>query len=138
MILKGKLIKCKREVKEFKKGKSEEKLFITLSDVNISDDKMEELKEAFKDAGKQFTPDWIKNFEGYVNVSTKFELPVRLLDGNDCMSIEDAIADGLKFVGADVKMSINVKEGAVYPNAIVMLSEGAAFDPFAEFDNEEE
>ena len=139
MIIKGKLIACKREVKEFdKKRKSEEKLFITLADAVISDDQMKELQDAFKDSGAKFTPEWVKNFEGYVNLSTKFELPCRDIEKNEHNSIESAIAGGLKWMGADVKCSINIKEGALYPNAILFLSEGSAFNAFAEFDEEEE
>lgn len=139
MIIKGKLIACKREVKEFdKKRKSEEKLFITLADAVVSDEQMKEIQDAFKDSGAKFTPDWVKNFEGYINLSTKFELPCRDVNKNEYNSIEAAIAGGLKWMGADVKCSINIKEGALYPNAIVFLSEGSVFNAFAEFDEEEE
>lgn len=139
MIIKGKLIACKREVKEFdKKRKSEEKLFITLADAVVSDEQMKEIQDAFKDSGETFTPDWVKNFEGYVNLSTKFELPCRDVNKNEYNSIESAIAGGLKWMGADVKCSINIKEGALYPNAILFLSEGSVFNAFAEFDEEEE
>lgn len=139
MIIKGKLIACKREVKEFdKKRHSEEKLFLTLAEVELSEKKMEEIKDAFKDSGKNFTPDWVKDFKGYVNVSTKYELPFRDLNGEEFNSIEGAISNGLAWVGADVKLSLNIKEGAIYPNSIVMLSEGKAFNAFAEFDEEEE
>lgn len=139
MIIKGKLIACKREVKEFdKKRKSEEKLFITLADAVVSDEQMKEIQDAFKDSGAKFTPDWVKNFEGYVNLSTKFELPCRDVNKNEYNSIEAAIAGGLKWMGADVKCSINIKEGALYPNAILFLSEGSVFNAFAEFDEEEE
>ena len=60
-----------------------------------------------------------------------YENPIRESD-----SIEKEISDGLKWVGADVKLSINVKEGAIYPSAILMLTEGKAFNPFHEFDEE--
>ena len=43
MIVKGKLIKCKREVKEFKKGTSKNKLWITLAEVKLSDDQLKVL-----------------------------------------------------------------------------------------------
>lgn len=135
MIIKGKLIQCKREVKEFdKKRKSEEKLFLTLAEADVTNAQLEELKEAFKDSGAKFTPDWLKEFEGYVNLSTKFELPYRDLDKNEYNSIEAGIADGLKWMSADVAVSINVKEGALYPNSIIFLSEGKSFNAFAEFD----
>lgn len=137
MIVKGKLIKCKREVKEFKKGNPKEKLYVTLAEAEVSEDQFEKLKEAFKDSGKQFTPEWILNFEGYVNLSTEFQLPCRTVDKEEFDSIEDCIKNGLKWMGAEVKISINVKEGAIYPSAIVFLTEGSALNAFAEFDEEE-
>lgn len=139
MVIKGKLITLKRCVKEFKDKVQKEKLYITLAEVELSQDKMKELEAAFKDSGKTFTPGWVKKFEGYVNVATEFELPCRDLDGKDHDSIE-AFVQGTNFpyMGAECKMSMNVKEGAVYPNAIQFLSEGIPYNPFDEFDNDEE
>lgn len=137
MIVKGKLIHCKREEKTFDtKRKSEVKLFITLAEAEITDEQMEECKEAFKDSGKKFTPEWVLNFTGYINTSTKFELPYEDINGERFESIEDGISDGLKYIGADVRLSLNIKEGAIYPVAIKFLSEGKAYNPFEEFDNE--
>lgn len=138
MIIKGKLVVCKREKKEFEKGRSKEGLFITLAEVNLTDKQMKEFQEAFKDAGKTFTPAWIKKFDGYVNVSTTYELPYMDLEGEKHDSIEAGINEGLKWMRADVALSLNIKEGAVYPNSIKFLGEGKAFNAFAEFDNEEE
>lgn len=138
MIIKGKLIKCKREVKEFdKKRRSEEKLFITLAEADVNDEMLDKLQEVFKDSGSKFTPDWVKDFEGYVNLSTKYELPFRDVNKVEYPSIEAAIEHGLKWIGAEVKVSVNLKEGALYPSALIMLTEGEAHNAFAEFDNEE-
>lgn len=134
MILEGKLIKAKREVKDFDGRKTDEKLFLTLAEVELDDTKMAELKEVFKDSGKKFTPDWILKFEGYVNLATKFELPARLLDGTEVDSVEAAIKEGYKWMSAPCKISINLKDGALYPNAIVFTGEGKGINPFAEFD----
>ena len=139
MVIKGKLITCKRQVKEFKGKDIKEKLYVTLAEVTLSDSKKKELNEAFKDAGKNFTPAWVKKFEGYVNLATEYELPCRDLEGNDHDSIEEYIKEsGFPYMSAEVKCSINIKEGAVYPSAIVFLSEGKPYNPFAEFDNDEE
>lgn len=137
MIVKGKLITCKREVKEFKGKKSDEALYITLAEVDLSKDQLAELKEVFKDSGPKFTPDWVKDFEGYVNVKTQYSLPCKDLDGNAHDSIEAFIKD-FAWMGADVALSLNLKEGAVYPNALIFKGEGKPFNPFAEFDNIEE
>lgn len=139
MVIKGKLITCKREQKEFKGKVSKEKLYVTLAEVELSEKKKDELTEAFKDAGKNFTPAWVKKFEGYVNLATEFELPCKDLEGNEHESIENYIKESkFPYMGAEVKASLNVKDGAVYPNSIIFLSEGKPYNPFAEFDNDEE
>lgn len=134
MVIDGKLIQCKREVKSFDKAKSEEKLWISLAEVDLSSAQQKELLEAFKDSGKKFTPDWIQDFKGYANLSTKFALPVKDLDGNIHDSIEEFISEGFGWMGATVSLAINVKEGAVYPQAMIVLKEGERPNPFAEFD----
>ena len=139
MVIKGKLITCKRQVKEFKGKETKEKLYVTLAEVTLNDSKKKELQEAFKDAGKNFTPAWVKKFEGYVNLATEYELPCRDLECVDHDSIEDWLVDSkFPYMGAEVKCSLNVKEGAVYPNAIVFLTEGTPYNPFGEFDNDDE
>lgn len=139
MVIKGKLITCKRTEKEFKGKTMKEKLYVTLAEVSLSDKKQKELEDAFKEAGKKFTPDWVKNFNGYVNLATEFELPCKDLDGERHDSIETYLRESkFPYLGAEVKASLNVKEGAVYPNSIIFLSEGKPYDPFAEFDNDEE
>lgn len=139
MVIKGKLITCKRQVKEFKGKEVKEQLYVTLAEVDLSKDKMKELQEAFKDAGKKFTPTWLTKFEGYVNLKTEFALPCMDLEGNEHESVEDFIKETkFPYLGAEVKCSINVKEGAVYPNSIKFLSEGKPYNPFAEFDDDDE
>ena len=148
MIVKGKLITCKREVKEFEKRSSEEKLWLTLAEVTLDDAQKAELEEAFKEAGKKFTPEWVKNFNGYVNVSTQFELAycfgkklseelgdTYAPEGTDVLAL---IKNGFPYMGAEAKLSLNIKEGAVYPNSIKLLSKGNAFNPFAEFEDDDE
>lgn len=136
MVVKGKLIKARRQVKTFKGKEQEEKLYLTLSDVTLTKEQQEELKEAFKEAGKKFTPSWIDNFEGYVNVSTKFEIPTKGYDGKKYDSLEDYIADEMpNFYNAIVRLSLNVKDGAVYPKAIIFDTEGEEFDPFIDFED---
>lgn len=140
MILSGKLIRLKREAKEFKGTKQKEKLHISLAEVNLTDEQKDKLKEAFKDSGKNFTPDWVLDFKGYVNLATEFELPARLpeVDGKreEVESIEDAVSKGFNAIGADVRVSINVKTGALYPSAMIFDSEGEPINAFAEFDAE--
>ena len=137
MVIKGKLITCKRMVKEFKGKEVKEKLYITLAEVELSKKARAELDEAFKDAGKNFTPGWLKKFEGYVNLSTEYDLPCKDLEGEIHDSIE-VFVKSFPYMGAEVKVSLNVKEGAVYPNSLLFLTEGKPFNPFAEFDDDTE
>ena len=137
MIIKGKLIVCKREVRKFDGKEQKEQLYITLAETKLTEKQLEELKEAFKDSGKSFTPEWVKNFEGYVNLKTEFALPCKDPDGEKHESIEEFVKT-FPWLSAPVKVSINLKEGAIYPQAIVFEGEGKDFNPFAEFDNDEE
>ena len=138
-VVKGKLITCKREVKEFKGEEIKEKLYLTIAEVKLNDEKMKEIKEAFKDSEESFTPDWVKNFKGYVNLSTEYPVPCKDISGNIFDSIEDFIkSEKFPWMGAEVKVALSIKEGAIYPISLIFISEGEAFDPFATFENDEE
>ena len=137
MVIKGKLITCKREVKKFNGKEQKEKLYVTLAEVDLDKKQMEKITAAFTDAGKKFTPDWVKNFKGYVNLATEFELPYMDIDGNKYTSIEPDLSS-LKWMGALVEVIINIKDGAIYPVSLKFDGEGKGFDPFAEFDNMDE
>ena len=139
IVVKGKLIKCVRKAKTFKGVTGKEKLYITLAEVELTEEQENALKDCFKDSGTKFTPEWVKNFEGYVNLSTVYDLPFSdCTTGKRGESLEDYIADSFeKWCGASVGISINLKDGAVYPKAIVIYGEGKEFDPFADFDEEE-
>ena len=139
MVIKGKLITCKRQTKEFKGQKSKEALYVTLAEVELKKEQMKEIEAVFAESGKKFTPDWVKDFKGYVNLKTEYDLPCRDLEGEEHTSIEDFISESkFPYMGAEVKVSINLKEGAIYPNSLMFISEGKPFNPFAEFDNDEE
>lgn len=147
MIIKGKLGYCKREKKTFEGRNVKEKLYISLKEVkSITKDQWEQIWTIYAEVGKKFTPEWVKNFKGYVNLSSQYAVPVRqkVNDNFDAeyKSIEDLIDAGFPWYGADVKVSINLKNddknNAIYPNSIIILTEGTEFNAFAEFDSEEE
>ena len=137
MLIEGKLITCKRESREFGGKVGKEMLYITLAEADISDVKWMKIKEVFEESGKKFTPDWVKKFEGYVNLKTEFKMPCKDLEGGEHDSIEEFIKT-FAWLGASVKVSVTLKDGAIYPNALIFLSEGKSFNPFAEFENDEE
>lgn len=137
MIVKGKLIKAKRETKTFNGNSGKEKLYISVKDVKIDPADMDTIKAAYKEVGTKFTPEWVKNFEGYVNVSTTFDIDTMKPDGTTG-KLTEIIKEGYPFYNAVVLLTLNVKDGAVYPGAIKILEDGEPYNPFGAFDNYKE
>lgn len=135
MIIAGTLIKCERTTKEFKGKKSDEKTFITLAEVKLNDAQRKEINDAFKDSGDKFTPSWVKNFEGYINLSTQYDIPVKDLVNDDEYSslLDVCINNKVAWCGAKVRLCVNLKDGAIYPKSLVIDEEGTPFNPFEEF-----
>lgn len=83
---------------------------------------------AYNDCGPKFTPAWLKDAEGYINLASKYDIPVKDIDGNK-LSFDDWLEAGL-YRGAIVKAKIRQTEGAVYPVCLVVVEDGEEFDPF--------
>ena len=83
---------------------------------------------AFNDCGPKYTPAWLKDAEGYINLASKFDIPVKDKNGNK-ISFDDWLEEGL-YRGAIVKAKIRQTEGAVYPVCLVVIEDGEEFDPF--------
>ena len=137
MIIKGKLIKCNRQVKEFKGKASPEALYITLAEVDFSDKELVKFfDEVYKDAGKSFQPGWYKHpEEGFFNTKTQYDLPCIGWDNKQYESIVDYIDDKNNWMGAEVGISLKAKGNAVYPNSVKFYTEGKEIDPYAEFND---
>ena len=118
---------------ELKRYKKEKGYIIKTSEGDVETKAI--IVDAFKESGKKFTPSWVTEFEGYVNLSTVYEIPFKDNVNNATgASIEDYIADGFQWLGAKVSVSVNVKDGALYPKAMIISEEGKEFDPFADFE----
>lgn len=83
---------------------------------------------AYNDCGPKFTPAWMKDAEGYINLASKYDIPVKDIDGNK-LSFDDWLEAGM-YRGAIVKAKIRQTEGAVYPVCLVVVEDGEEFDPF--------
>lgn len=127
IAIKGTLIKARRESKEFRGHKTAEKFHLTLANV---EELPTEIIDAFKDAGDKFTPTFVKKFEGFVNLSTKYDIPMMDTANNRHPSLEDMVNNGFPFMRAEVSVAVAVKDGALYPKAIRFLTDGEEFDPF--------
>ena len=87
--------------------------------------------ETYKDSGKKMTPKWFSESEedgsAYVNLTSGYPIPVK--DEND-----DANSLDEMYVGARVKVSINLREGAIYPKAFLILENGEEYNPFEDLE----
>lgn len=87
---------------------------------------------AFDEQPESLTPGWFKDAEGYINLNSKFDIPVRRdgVDGYMSGWLENADTEGYGLVGSKVKVKITQKSGAIYPVALVVLKDGEPRDPF--------
>lgn len=85
---------------------------------------------AYDDQPAKLTPNWFKDAEGYINLASKFGIDVQTTNGK-VISFEEWIA-GYDTYNADVAVKIRQKEGACYPVAIMVYSDGEPVDNFAD------
>ena len=83
---------------------------------------------AYDNSGEKFTPDWYKNAEGYLNLSSKFDIPV--LDENGTRLTFEKWIDGGAALGSTVRLKFKNTDGSVYPVAVKVLQPGEPFDVF--------
>lgn len=86
------------------------------------------IKPFYENVGSKMTPKWVKDESGYVNVSSKFDIPVKDTLGNK-ITFEE-FTESATAIGSKVKLALTVKEGCVYPNAFVVIEDGEEVDPF--------
>ena len=84
---------------------------------------------AFDNSGAKLTPAWFKEQKGYINLSSRFDIPVMNTDGEE-MTTQEWL-DTKKAVHSFIKLKVRQKEGAVYPAAIIVVNDGEEADPFA-------
>ena len=85
---------------------------------------------AYDNVGTKLTPSWLKNRDGYINLSSIYSIPVMDARGKQ-IDFDDWLAE-YNVLGSVVKVSIKQKDGAIYPEAIKVLEDGEERDPFAD------
>lgn len=87
---------------------------------------------AYDETSEKLTPAWFKKQDGYINLSTKFEVPVRRNGHEMSLSawLENASEEDYSVNGSLIRIKIRQKDGAVYPVAIIVLEDGTPADPF--------
>lgn len=88
--------------------------------------------KAYEKSGSRLTPNWVKDKDGYINLNSKFDIPVKDINGK-VISFEE-FTEKSTALGSVIKLSLTIKEGAVYPVAFKVLEEGEELNPFEGLD----
>ena len=109
----------------------EDKFRVTIKSEDIPYDEI----KAYDNTKSSFIPDWYKDRNGYINLSSKYDIPCRY--GNEKFMFSEWIngAADLTAPGSMVVIRIRQKDGSVYPVAIDILSDGEIADVWEGFDN---
>lgn len=96
-------------------------------------DKVKEFLDGFYSGkAKKWVPEWYKNDNDFIVVKSAYNIPVKLEDEDKVMSFAEWVERG-NIRGAKVTVKCNVKESAIYPNAMLVHIEGEPYDAFADF-----
>ena len=83
---------------------------------------------AYDNVGAKLTPSWMKEKDGYINLSSIYDVPV--MDSRlKKISFTDWM-ENYNTIGSKVLVKIKQKDGAIYPEAIKVLEDGEERDPF--------
>ena len=88
--------------------------------------------KAFEKSGSRLTPNWVKNKDGYINLNSKFDIPCKDITGK-VITFEE-FTEKSTALGSVIKLSLTIKDGAVYPVAFKVLQEGEELNPFEGLD----
>ena len=118
---------------------NEKKFRITITCDNID-------RKAFDSVFKnnKFAPKWYEDESvNKVNLKTFYDIPVECLDDSFIESLEEKASDYITsletFIDSNmskdskVRISINIKEKAIYPKAIQIIKLGDVYNPFSDF-----
>lgn len=95
---------------------------VTPADASVYD-----VIDAYKDSGKNFTPEWFKN-KNHIMLRSVYDIPVKSVEG-DKLTFDEFCERGL-IRGASVTVKFSQKDGAIYPMSMVVHVDGEEYDPF--------
>lgn len=127
VIVTGTIVKCTHGASRYD-DKVKYRLSIKLSDA----DDIVQFGDAYSDTPKKLQPKWYRDETGYISLNSNFDIPTMDPKGAEVM-LSDIMDSDFTLIGAEVGVSVVKKDGAVYPKAIRIISEGEPSDPFAEF-----
>ena len=96
-------------------------------------EKANEFFDGFYD-GKpaKYVPSWHKEKKDAIVLKSAYNVPVKIEDSGERLSFDDFVERGL-IRNASVQIKCNVKEQAIYPSAVKVITDGEEYDPFADF-----
>lgn len=83
---------------------------------------------AYNNVGSKLTPTWFKKREGYMNLASVYDVPVRT-ENNRVIPFSDWIEE-CNPINSEVNVKIIQKDGACYPVAIDVIKDGDEQNPF--------
>ena len=81
---------------------------------------------------KKWIPDWYKENKDFFTVKSAYNIPVMIDEEKKQMSFAEFVERG-NIRDAHVVLKCNVKDNAIYPNAMLVLEEGKPYDAFENF-----
>ena len=100
--------------------------------IKLSDPDLTEFEPVYAETPKKLQPKWFKEETGYISLNSIYDIPTMDPSGKEVM-LSDIMASDFTLIGAEVGVSVVLKDGAVYPKSIRIISEGEPSDPFADF-----
>lgn len=103
-----------------------------------------EFAKLYEHTADKWTPQWYKEKTG-ITLKSTYNIPVQLVDEDaedyqeiaseydKCIISFDKFVQRGKIADAHVVIKCNVRESAMYPSAVRIISDGHTFDPFADF-----
>lgn len=86
----------------------------------------------YKGKTAKWVPDWYKEKKDFITLKSSYNVPVKVVTEDKQMSFAEWVERG-EIRGAVVTIKCNVKESAIYPNAMLVHQVGEPYDAFAEF-----
>jgi len=125
-IVTGTLVKATHGASRYD-DKAKYRLSIKLSDPDLT-----EFEPVYAETPKKLQPKWFKEETGYISLNSLYDIPTMDPSGKEVM-LSDIMASDFTLIGAEVGVSVVLKDGAVYPKSIRIIAEGEPSDPFADF-----
>ena len=100
--------------------------------IKLSDPDLTEFEPVYAETPKKLQPKWFKEETGYISLNSIYDIPTMDPSGKEVM-LSDIMGSDFTLIGAEVGVSVVLKDGAVYPKSIRIIAEGEPSDPFADF-----